>query len=547
MKPEHLLVAPILIPLFAGALMLFYKSGQHRTKRIISLVSSLALLIVAVQLVGVANDPPGQAGVATYLLGNWAPPFAIVLVVDRLSALMLLLTAVLALPALVFASARWDGRGQHFHSQFQFLLMGMNGAFLTGDLFNLFVFFEVMLAASYGLMLHGSGTLRVRAALHYIAVNLTASLCFLIGVAILYGVTGTLNMADLAVRVAELDAARRPLLLAGASILGVAFLVKAAMWPVCFWLPVTYVAAAPPVAAIFAGMSKVGFYVILRLSMLVFPAGVGPAGGFGAHLLVAGGFATLAFGMIGVLASQGLGRVAGCFVIVSSGTLLLVTGMIGLGGPGGLLAGGLYYMISSTLAISALYLIIEIVERDQSEFASILAVTAEAYGFMDEGPEDADQEIGIALPVSVTILALAFGACALLLAGLPPLSGFVGKLAMLSAAFNPSGMAAGGRMPPLALAFSVMVILSGLAAMIALTRVGIQTFWAADEQERPPVALVEILPVLALLLVALGVTARAEPVLRYMDATVADLRDPGVYIAGVRDAPRVIRGEEGAP
>jgi len=256
-------------------------------------------------------------------------------------------------------------------------------------------------------------------------------------------------------------------------------------------------AAAPPVAAIFAVMSKVGFYVIVRLSMLVFPVGTGVLGGFGAHFLVAGGFATLAFGMIGVLASQGLGRVAGCFVLVSSGTLLLVVGMIGLGGPGGLLAGALYYMINSTLAISALYLMIEIIERDQSEFASILAVTAEAYGFMDEGPEDTDQEIGIALPASVTILGLAFGACALLLAGLPPFSGFIGKLAMLSAAFNPSGMAAGGRMPPVALAFSVVVILSGLAALVALTRVGIQTFWATDEQERPPVALVELLPVLA--------------------------------------------------
>ncbi len=547
MKPEHLIVAPILIPLFAGALMLFYQSGQYRAKRIISLVSCLAMVVVAINLVGLAENPPGQEGVATYLLGNWAPPFAIILVVDRLSALMLLLTAVLALPALVFASARWDGRGQHFHSLFQFLLMGMNGAFLTGDLFNLFVFFEVMLAASYGLMLHGSGALRVRAALHYVAVNLTASLCFLIGVAILYGVTGTLNMADLATRVAALDDAQRPFLLAGASILGVAFLVKAAMWPVCFWLPVTYMAAAPPVAAIFAVMSKVGFYVIVRLSMLVFPVGTGVLGGFGAHFLVAGGFATLAFGMIGVLASQGLGRVAGCFVLVSSGTLLLVVGMIGLGGPGGLLAGALYYMINSTLAISALYLMIEIIERDQSEFASILAVTAEAYGFMDEGPEDTDQEIGIALPASVTILGLAFGACALLLAGLPPFSGFIGKLAMLSAAFNPSGMAAGGRMPPVALAFSVVVILSGLAALVALTRVGIQTFWATDEQERPPVALVELLPVLALLLIAFAITARADPVLRYMNATVADLRDPGVYVAGVRAAAPAIPGEGRAP
>ena len=147
--------------------------------------------------------------VGLYLLGNWPPPFAIVLVLDRLSALMLLLTALLALPALVFAMARWDRRGQHFHSLFQFLLMGLNGAFLTGDLFNLFVFFEVLLAASYGLALHGSGALRVRAGLHYIAINLAASLLFLIGVSLIYGVTGTLNMADLAASV-PLVRRRRP-------------------------------------------------------------------------------------------------------------------------------------------------------------------------------------------------------------------------------------------------------------------------------------------------------------------------------------------------
>jgi multicomponent K+:H+ antiporter subunit D len=539
--PQHLVIAPVLIPFVAGALMLFYQDRQRRAKRIIALVSCLALLAVAIELVDLAKRPPGEAEVVTYLLGNWATPFAIVLVLDRLSALMILLAAVLALPALVFASARWDARGQHFHSLFQFLLAGMNGAFLTGDLFNLFVFFEVMLAASYGLMLHGSGAFRVRAGLHYIAVNLTASLLFLVGVAILYGVTGTLNMADLARSAAALEEGDRPLFLAGAAVTGTAFLVKAAMWPVSFWLPVTYMAAAPPVAAIFAVMSKVGVYVVLRLSMLLFASGAAPFPGFGATLLVAGGFATLSFGVLGVLSGQGMERIAGCFVLVSSGTLLAVVGMVGLGGSGALLAGALYYMVSSTLAISALYLIIEVVQRDEGEFASVMAVTAEAYGFMDEGPDDGEPEPGIALPATVSVLGLAFAACALLLAGLPPLSGFVGKFAMLSAAFNPGGLAAGGVIPPLALAFSVMVILSGLAALVALTRVGIQTFWAApEEEERPPIALVELLPIVGLVVVALTITIWAHPVMRYMDETVAALRSPAIYIEGVLGAPRVL-------
>ena len=271
LTPEHLLIAPILIPLLAGAAMLFYE--DRRAKRIISLVAAGLLPIVAFALLDRAEAPSGGTEVGLYLLGNWPSPFAIVLVLDRLSALMLLLTAVLALPALVFASAGWDRRGQHFHSLFQFLLMGLNGAFLTGDLFNLFVFFEVLLAASYGLMLHGSGPLRVRAGLHYIAINLAASLLFLIGVSLIYGVTGTLNMADLAVKAAAVPEADRALLRAGAAALGIAFLVKAAMWPLCFWLPITYMAAAPPVAAVFAIMSKVGVYAVLRVASLAFGAG----------------------------------------------------------------------------------------------------------------------------------------------------------------------------------------------------------------------------------------------------------------------------------
>jgi hypothetical protein len=134
--------------------------------------------------------------VRVYRLGDWPALFAIVLVLDRLSALMLALTAVLGLAALVFSLARWHRAGAHFHPLLQFQLMGLNGAFLTGDLFNLFVFFEVMLAASYGLALHGSGTARVRAGLHYVAINLAASLLFLVAVSVVYGISGTLNMAD---------------------------------------------------------------------------------------------------------------------------------------------------------------------------------------------------------------------------------------------------------------------------------------------------------------------------------------------------------------
>ncbi|RUZ66634.1 cation:proton antiporter, partial [Mesorhizobium sp. M7A.F.Ca.US.003.02.2.1] len=217
----HLMIMPIVLPFAAGAVLLLLDERRHVVKAVISIVSALALVVIAIALLrSVDNAFASSATTGVYLLGNWPAPFGIVLVLDRLSALMLVLTSVLALASLAFSLARWHKAGPHFHTLFQFLLMGLNGAFLTGDLFNLFVFFEVLLAASYGLVLHGSGPLRVKAGLHYIAVNLAASSLFLIGVSLIYGVTGTLNMADLAQRIPAVPAADRMLLEAGAAVLG---------------------------------------------------------------------------------------------------------------------------------------------------------------------------------------------------------------------------------------------------------------------------------------------------------------------------------------
>jgi multicomponent K+:H+ antiporter subunit D len=229
--PEHLVIAPIVVPLVAGALLLFFDDRKRRLKATASVVAVVVLLAVSISLLRIAHA--GEGRVAVYLLGNWPPPFAIVLVLDRLSAMMLALTAALALPALIFSLARWHKAGPHFHTLLLFLLVGLNGACLTGDLFNLFVFFEVMLAASYGLVLHGSGPFRVGWHAH-IAMNLAASLLFLIGVSLIYGVTGTLNMADLAQHIPNVPEENRMMLEAGAAVLGIAFLMKAGMWPLSF-------------------------------------------------------------------------------------------------------------------------------------------------------------------------------------------------------------------------------------------------------------------------------------------------------------------------
>ena len=537
--PQHLVILPILIPLVAGAGLLFIADRQRLAKAMVSLGATIALAAVSLLLVGLAGEE-GFEGV--YLLGNWAAPFGIVLVLDRLSALMVALTSILAVPVLVFSLARWHSAGAHFHSLYQFLLMGLNGAFLTGDLFNLFVFFEVMLAASYGLLLHGSGPLRVKAGLHYIAVNLAAALLFLIGVSLIYGTAGTLNMADLAERIPTIEPDRRMLMEAGAAVLGVAFLIKAGMWPLCFWLPSAYSVAAAPVAAIFTLMSKVGVYIILRLTMLLFSEG--PSAGFGLQVLLYGGLATLTFGTIGVLASQALGRIGAYSVLVSSGTLLAIIGLNDVAAT----SGALLYLLSSTLTLGAFFMLVELVERGQDAGASVLAVTMEIYGDADD--EVPEESSGTTMPATLAMLGICFGACAILLSGLPPLSGFVAKFAMLSALIGTGSVG----IPPSgsALVFVTLVILGGLATLIALTRAGIRTFWGSIEGTVPRVLVMEIVPVMLILALTATLTIKAGPALAYADATVRSIIKPDIYSQGVekavplrswRDRPSQDKGE----
>lgn len=526
---DHLLVAPVVLPLLAGAMMLALGGERRRNvNAAINVVTTFALVGIAIALLREADAAPtGLAGV--YRLGNWPAPFAIVLVLDRLAALMLVVTSLLAATAVVFSLASWHRMGVLFHPLFQFLLMGINGAFLTGDLFNLFVFFEILLAASYGLALHGSGRARVRAGLHYIVVNLAASLLFLIGVSLIYGVSGTLNMADLAARMPGIRAEDRALLEAGAGVLGIAFLVKAGMWPLCFWLPATYAAASPPAASIFAILTKVGAYIFLRLWLLVFGDEAGASAQFGGEWLLVGGLATVAFGAIGSLASQEMTRLAAFSVLVSSGTVLAALGM----GQVGVTGAALFYLVSSTLGLGAFFMLIELVERGREPGADVIAVTRELYG--DEDEVEVAEEVGIAIPATMGVLGSAFIGCALLISGLPPLSGFVAKFALLAAALSSHS----GTVSTSAWSFLVLLILSGLAALLATTRAGISAFWASPDRSVPRVRLIEMAPVAVLLFLCALQAVQAGPVMRFMQATAQSLHAPHEYIRGVLgDAPR---------
>ncbi|MBA1157600.1 monovalent cation/H+ antiporter subunit D [Microvirga mediterraneensis] len=524
---DHLIIVPIVLPLISGALMLLLEERSRSLKGGIGIATTVILLIVSLVLLQQADETAPGTGLRTYQLGNWPAPFGIVLVLDRLSALMLVLTSVLGLATLLYALARWHRAGPRFHTIFQIQLMGLNGAFLTGDLFNLFVFFEVLLAASYGLVLHGDGKARVRAGLAYIAINLTASLLFLIGASLAYGVTGTLNMADLASRVPGLAPGDASLLAASAAILGTAFLMKAGTWPLNFWLPTTYAAAAAPAAAMFAIMSKLGVYVILRLWSLVFGPEAGSLAGFGGDWLLMGGMLTIVFGMVGVLASQSLPRLAGCSVLVSSGTLVAAIGL----GNGSVIGSALFYLVSSTLGIAALFLLVELVERLRDPGADVLAVTMEVYGDSDE---ELEAEIGVAIPATIALLGGSFIACALLLAGLPPLSGFVAKFGMMAAMLKTNGAS----VPASAWVLIALLTVSGLATLIAMTRSGITSFWARMSDSVPRVRIIEMAPVVALLLLALGLTIGGGPAMRYMEATAQALQAPQGYMSGVLSPPK---------
>ena len=481
-------------------------------------------MVLALILAAATDQAGGQGLVLTYRLGNWPTEVSIVLVADRLSALMVLLAAVLGLFNTASALSRWSRLGPYYSALSQFLLMGLNGAFLTGDLFNLFVFFEILLAASYGLLLHGSGDRRVAPGLHYIVINLAASLLFLIGVSLIFGVTGTLNMAALAEIVAQLPPPTRSLLHAGAAILAIAFLVKAAAWPLGFWLPRAYDAAVPPAAAMFAIMTKVGIYALLRLSLLVFGAEAGESAGLGRGWLFAAGVATLGVGVVGMLAARDLGRIAGYSLLVSVGTLL---GVI-VFSDAALLAGGLFYMFVSTLGAAAFYQLNGLIGAEGADGFDD-PPTLEAYDPEDAGLLTEEDARAGSIPAPVGILSAGFLICTLMIAGIPPLPGFLAKYAMLAPLLQgPAGPVAGAA-PVLA----ALLVGSSLLALIALARAGIQIWWAEPRRIPPTIRLGEAAPLGALLLALLVLTFAVEGPFGFIERAAAQALAPTQYSGGV--------------
>ena len=353
---QHAPIFSILIPAFTSFMLVLLGnpgSGslahdqRQPWRRGVSLASVIFGFATALYYLSLANT--GQ--VIVYNLSEWAAPFGIVLVLDQLSAFMLVLTYSLALPIIWFASKEWDERGRYFHAMCHFLLMGLCGAFLTGDLFNLFVFFEILLMASYVLLLHGQGKARFQLGIHYVTINLLASALFLIGLGMIYGSVGSLNMADVARLIPLLENDQHRLAVAGGLLLFVVFGIKAAMLPVGFWLPKTYAVASTPVAALFTIMTKVGIYAILRVNGTVFDDSLSKT--ILQSILLPIGLITSVYGVIGAIGSERLRRFVGFMILSSIGTILVAISLFSTEAW----AAGLYYLVHSTLIAAAFYIL----------------------------------------------------------------------------------------------------------------------------------------------------------------------------------------------
>lgn len=499
---SYWVVASVIMPAVMGAGMLLFLRHKLTLSRFAAIGSCLAMIVVAVVLVVEANGGTIQS----YALGNWRAPFGIVLVLDRLSAMMVLLTAVLAMVVLVYAiSTGTDRKGWHFHPLFQFQLLGLNGAFLTGDLFNLFVFFEVLLIASYGLMLHGQGGQRLKAGVQYVIINLVGSTLFLVAVGLLYGVTGTLNMADLAVRVGAAPPGDQGLIAAAGLLLTAVFALKAAVVPLHFWLPGTYAAATGTVAALFAIMTKVGAYSIIRTSTLIFGEDAGGLAYVTGPWLLPAALVTLVIGFVGLFAARSLRGMAAWAVVGSMGTLLCAVSVFTVQSMGP----SLYYILHSTLAGAALFLIVDLIAQRRAEHADAITLAPRFSQF--------------------EILSGLFFLAAIATVGLPPLSGFVGKLLILD----------GVRASPQAVWIWAVILTTTVLGVLAFARAGSAIFWKSTTVEGEIVLRAlrgkrgGVAAAGALLLMLAGLTLLAGPVTTYTAAAAGQLFSPDQYIEAV--------------
>jgi len=488
---NYLVITPILLPFVTAVLMLLVFRRNRAMQRVLSIASVLTLIGLEIALM--LRLRGGE--IIVHQMGNWPAPFGIVLMADILSGIMLLLASITALAALAFGL--WDNDRErerlHFYPLFQFLLMGINGAFLTGDLFNLFVWYEVLLISSYALLTLGGSPRQLRVGIPYVALNLLSSALFLVAAAVLYGVTGTLNMADLSQQIAMLDGGRAMMAQVAAVILLCVFGTKAAIFPLYFWLPDGYPAPPVSVATIFAGiMTKVGVYSILRVFALVFRGD-----GFAATLVLPLAAATMLVGVLGAIGQTNFRRLLSFHIISQVGFMLMGIGMFT---PLGI-AGGVIYIIHHIMVKSGLFLISGVCERATG------TSNIEAMG---------------GLMKSFPWLAALFFIAGSSLAGVPPLSGFFAKFMVIKAGFDGRHWLIVG-----------VSLVASLLTLFSMMKVWQNVFWreAPREWMRQPRAI--YLPVMLLVSFSLVLSAVAGPLFSLGMDAAKQLSQPQLYIETV--------------
>jgi len=496
-SPQHLLlVLPLLIPLLSAVLCLL-AWRRIQLQRLLAVVGTGALLGAGLLLVAAVE----AGGIQAAQMGSWAAPFGITLVADLFSSVMVAVAGLIGFLVAVYSLASLDRRREAYgyYPLLHILLMGVCGAFLTGDIFNLYVWFEVMLIASFVLLALGGERAQMEGAIKYVTLNLLASALFLAAVGILYGVAGTLNMAHLATTLP--GAASPGLVLTLAMLFLVAFGIKAAVFPLFFWLPASYHTPPVAVSAVFAGLlTKVGVYALIRVFTLLFTQEVGFTHTL---ILVVAGF-TMVTGVLGAVAQNDFRRILSFHIISQIGYMILG---LGLFTPLGM-AASIFYIVHHIIVKTNLFLVSGVAHRLQGSFQL--------------------KELG-GLYRTQPLLSLLFVIPAFSLAGVPPLSGFFAKLGLVQA-----GLAIGQY------AIVATAILVGLLTLFSMAKIWAEVFWkAAPAVSAPPVALGArerfglLTPIVLLAALTLILGLWSEPFFALAQSAAAQLLDPSGYIETV--------------
>ncbi|WP_156291140.1 Na+/H+ antiporter subunit D [Oceanobacillus salinisoli] len=489
---SNLAVLPIVLPLIAAIILIFFNSNV-KISRLLTKVFSLAGLAVA----GYVFLHVMENGTITLQTGSWVAPYGIILVVDALSAVLILTTNIVSVACAFYAAHAGLGEKEkfYFYPFFFFLITGVTGAFITGDLFNLFVFFEVLLMASYALIVLGGDKVQLRESIKYLLINLFSSMLFVTAIAFIYGVVGTINMAQISERVGEVE--QQGILTTIAFLLFFVFATKAALFPLYYWLPNSYIVPNPVISALFGALlTKVGVYSITRVFTLIFTHRLELTHEF--FIWIAG--LSMIFGVIGALSTNNIKLIVAYNIIPAIGYMIMGIGIFNQEA----LSGSIYYLVQDMIVKAALFLLV-----------GVIAYVA--------GTSDLRKMGGLIhhYPVLGWLLFIS----AFVLAGIPPFSGFIGKLLLLEGAFQ------GGD-----IVIAIIALITSLLILYSVIKIFIRGFWGDKDtiknlEKKSTKGMIGPIVFLLSFTVILGIGA--EFFYPISDSIAEYLLDPEIYIDSV--------------